>query len=144
MIERARQIKLSVHAKAPPYTREAIRTASLLPSVDIKSCLMKPATRLKRLFATQRKDAPFISCHIIPPHRAGARAVDLGRPMIYQGGGRQSSKISVKIAVFKRVSVLFGGGQACQLALPPSLGASPATTIGKQRIGLARSFYALQ
>ena len=39
--------------------------------------------------------------------RAGARAVDLRGPSVYQGG--QSLKLSTKATVFKRVSLLIGG-----------------------------------
>ena len=41
------------------------------------------------------------------PARAGAKAVDLGGPSVYQGG--QSFKLSTKAAVFKRVSLFIGG-----------------------------------
>ena len=39
--------------------------------------------------------------------RAIARAVDLGGPSVYQGS--QSLKLSTKVAVIKRVSLLIGG-----------------------------------
>ena len=41
--------------------------------------------------------------------RAGARALDVGGPSVYQGGGGQSLKLSTKAAVFKRKSLLIGG-----------------------------------
>ena len=52
--------------------------------------------------------------------RAGARAIDLGRPSVYQGG--QNLKLSARAAVIKRESFLIGGGasmsdggQACRM-----------------------------
>ena len=53
--------------------------------------------------------------------RAGGRAVDLrGGPSVYQGRG-QSLKLSTKAAVFKRVSLLIGGGGGGSM----SVGAGP-------------------
>ena len=59
--------------------------------------------------------------------RAGARAVDLGGPSVYQGG--QSLNLSTKAVLFKRESLFIGGGKHVdwggQAPLPP-LGAGPA------------------
>ena len=64
---------------------------------------------------------PYKVCH---QARAGARAVNLGGPNVYQGGPK--FEIKHKVAVFKRES-LWNGGQACRLgggsgsSLAPSL-----------------------
>ena len=51
--------------------------------------------------------------------RAGARAVDLRGPSVYQGG--QSLKLSTKATVFKRVSLLIGGQAPPGPLLAPAL-----------------------
>ena len=55
----------------------------------------------------------FQFCTAILAYRAGARAVDLGGPSIYQGC--QSLKLSTKAAFFKRLGLLIGGCQACRM-----------------------------
>ena len=57
---------------------------------------------------------------VIILRRAGPRAVDLGEPSVYQGGG-QSLKFSTKTAVFKIVSLLIGGPGPPGPPLAPTL-----------------------
>ena len=60
--------------------------------------------------------------------RAGARAVDSRGPSVYQGG--HSLKLSTKATVFKRVSLLIGGGgQACRLGAQAPPGPLLAPTL---------------
>ena len=47
-------------------------------------------------------------------NKAGARAVDLEGPSVYQGGG-QSLKLRTIAAVFKRVCLLIGGGASMSI-----------------------------
>ena len=51
--------------------------------------------------------------------RAGARAVDLGGPSVYQGC--QSLNLSTKATVFKRISLLIGGAKHVDRPGPPPL-----------------------
>ena len=60
-----------------------------------------------------------------PCCRAGARAVDLGGPRVYQWG-RQSLKLSTNAAVFKRESLLIGGATHVGWGGQVPLGAGPA------------------
>ena len=66
--------------------------------------------------------------------RAGARAVDLGEPSVYQGG--QSLKLSTKTTVFKRVILLINGAKHVdwrgQAPWSP-IGAGPALSALTQR-----------
>ena len=61
-------------------------------------------------------------------YRACGRAIDLGGPNVYQGD--QRLKFSTKTAVFKRVSLLVGGGASLSIGETrppwPPLNAGPA------------------
>ena len=78
----------------------------------IKQCKMKQLFNCKQCFNS-------IYEKIYLRSRAGGRAVDLGGPSVYQGGGGQSLKLSTKAAVFKRVSLLIGGVQEARPPCPP-------------------------
>ena len=75
------------------------------------SLLRFHSTRNLRKYKYRSCFCDVIISELITQARAGARAVDLGGQAFVRKG--QSSKLSTKATVFKRVSLLIGGGQAC-------------------------------
>ena len=65
-------------------------------------------------FALKRKEQDCLDVEDgLHSTRAGARAVDLGRPSVYRGG--QSLKLSTIAPVFKRLSLLVKGGASMSI-----------------------------